>query len=203
LWIYAAGFIFITAFLSGSYPAVYLSSFNPIKVIKGTFKFGRFSSTSRKALVIIQFSISIILAIGTIVVYQQIEYARNRPVGYDMKALVTIPMKTQEVKNTFEALKTEALASRVAGAVSTSETTVANMWGSDWGFQWQGKDPAMQDNIYRGAIDYDFGKTVGWKIKLGRDFSKNFPSDSSAMILNEAAVRYMGFDDPIGQTITS
>lgn len=203
LWIYAAGFIFITAFLAGSYPAVYLSSFNPIKVIKGTFKFGRFSSTPRKALVIIQFSISIILAIGTIVVYQQIEYARNRPVGYDMKGLVTIPIKTQEVKNTFEAFKTEALASRVAAAVSTSETTVANMWWSDWGFQWQGKDPAMQDNIYRGAIDYDFGKTVGWRIKLGRDFSKDFPSDSSAMILNEAAVRYMGFDDPVGQTITS
>jgi ABC-type antimicrobial peptide transport system permease subunit len=201
LWLVSIGFIILTALVAGSYPAFYLSGFSPINVLKGPLRLGRFASLPRKVLVVVQFSVSVILVIGTIVVYQQIEFAKNRPIGYDMKGLVTIPIKTEEVKNSYEAFKNELLASRMASVVSTSETTVANMWWSDWGFKWKGKDPNMQDNIYRGAVDYEFGKTIEWKIKQGRDFSREFPSDSSAMILNEAAVHYMKFDDPIGEII--
>lgn len=203
LWLYSVMFVLATAFLAGSYPALYLSAFNPINVLKGRSRVGRYASTPRKVLVVLQFCVSIILVLGTIVVYQQIEFARNRPIGYETNGLITIPIKTEEVKNHYEAFKAELLASRMVLAVSASETTVTNMWWSDWGFQWEGKDPNMQDNIFRGAIDYDFGKVVQWTIKEGRDFSEDFPSDSSAMILNEAAVKYMGFDDPLGQMVTA
>src|SRR5690606_27101438 len=93
------------------------------------------------------------------------------------------------------------LATGMFDEVSTSETTITNLWWSDWGFQWSGKDPDRQDHIYRGAVDYEFGKTIGWKVKEGRDFSREFASDSTAMILNEAAVNYMGFENPIGENI--
>jgi ABC-type antimicrobial peptide transport system permease subunit len=200
-WLTLGALVFLIAIISGSYPALYLSSFKPIKVLKGTFKVGRYASLPRKALVIIQFTVSVTLIIGTIVVYQQIEYARNRPVGYELNGLITIPIKTEEVKKNYSALRNDLLATSVFAEVSASETAVTNMWWSDWGFEWRGKDPNLQDHLYRGAIDYEFGKTVGWKIKEGRDFSRNFLSDSTGIILNEAAAQYMGFEDPVGEII--
>jgi ABC-type antimicrobial peptide transport system permease subunit len=193
--------VFFIAIISGSYPAFYLSAFKPIKVLKGTFKVGPAASIPRKALVIIQFTVSVTLVIGTIIVYQQIDYARNRSIGYELNGLITIPIKTDEVKKNYTVLRNDLLATGAFEEVSTSEITVTNMWYSDWGFEWSGKDPSVQEHIYRGAVDYEFGKTVGWKLKEGRDFSRDFPSDSTGIILNEAAVRYMGFKNPIGEII--
>jgi ABC-type antimicrobial peptide transport system permease subunit len=115
--------------------------------------------------------------------------------------LLTIPIKTDEVKKNYNVLRTDLLKTGVFSEVSASETPVTNMWYADWGFDWKGKDPNVQDHIYRGAIDYDFGKTVGWRVKEGRDFSREFGSDSTAIILNEAAVDYMGFENPLGEII--
>jgi putative ABC transport system permease protein len=201
LWMVIVSFVFVTAFVAGSYPAFYLSAFNPTAVLKGAFRLGRYASLPRKALVIVQFTVSVTLIIGTIVVHQQIQYAKNRPVGYDLAGLIALPIKTEEVKKNYNALRNDLLASGQISEVSTSETTVTNLWWSDWGFQWKGKDPNMQDMLYRGAVDYEFGKTVGWKIKEGRDFSREFASDSSAIILNQTAVDYMGFKNPVGETI--
>ena len=152
-------------------------------------------------MVVTQFAVSVALIIGTIIVYQQLQYARSRPIGYDLNGLVTIPIKTKEVKKNYKSFRTDLLATGNFSEVSTSETTITNLWWSDTGFQWKGKDPSVQDMIYRGSVDYEFGRTIGWKIKQGRDFSRDFPSDSTSMILNEAAVKYMGFKDPIGEVI--
>ena len=201
LWSICVGLILFTSLLAGSYPAFYLSGFSPIQVLKGSLKRGSYASIPRRLLVITQFTVSILLVIGTIAVYQQIQHARNRPLGYALNGLITLPMKTQETRTNYAAFRNDLLATRLVSEVSTSETTVTNLWWSDWGFEWRGKDPHLQDNIYRGAVDFEYGRTVAWTIKEGRDFSRTFATDSSAMILNEAAVRYMGFDHPVGETI--
>lgn len=201
LWLFLIIFVFGVAIISGSYPALYLSAFRPISALKGTFSMGSSASIPRKVLVVLQFTVSVTLTIGTIIVFQQIQYAKNRPIGYELNGLITIPMKTQQVKKNYEAFRNDLLASGTFSAVSTSETTITNLWWGDKGFQWRGKDPNSPDLIHRGAISYDFGKTVRWKIKEGRDFSRDFPSDSSAIILNEAAVKYMGFENPLGEII--
>ncbi len=201
LWLAGISIVFITSFLAGSYPAFYLSSFKPVNVLKGTFRAGRYAALPRKALVIIQFTVSVVLTIGTIVVYQQIQFVKNRPLGYSQNNLLTIPMKTDGVKKKYEAFRNDMLSMGSVAEVSRSECMVTDMYWSDGGFDWKGKDPGMQDIIYRGAIDFEFGKTVGWKILEGRDFSRKFATDSSSMILNEAAVAYMGLKDPIGETV--
>lgn len=196
-------FILLTVVVSGSYPALYLSSLSPVKVLKGKLTAGKLSSAPRKILVVTQFAVSVVLAICTTIVYQQIQYVRNRPVGYDLNGLITIPIKTDGVKANYQAFRNDLLASSTATECSASETTVMNMWWSDSGFLWKGKDPNLQDIIYRGAVDYEFGRTVGWTIKEGRDFSREFSTDESAIILNESAVKYMGLDNPVGEVINA
>ncbi|MFM8913403.1 MAG: ABC transporter permease [Flammeovirgaceae bacterium] len=201
LWTFAFCAIMITAFVAGSYPAFYLSHFSPGKVLKGTFRAGRFASIPRKVLVVTQFTVSIALVIGTVVIYQQVQHVRSRPMGYHQNGLVVMPMKTPSVKKNYSVLRNQLLASGFVTDVSSSECAVTDMYWSDGGFEWKGKTAGMQENIYRGAVDFDFGKTVSWKIKEGRDFSREYSTDSSAMILNEAAVDYMGLQNPIGETV--
>lgn len=200
-WLLILGGILGITIVSSIYPALYLSGFKPITALKGTFKLGRNASLPRKVLVIVQFTVSITLIIGTTVVYEQIQFAKDRPLGYDLDGLVNIPIKTREVKENFERFRNELVSGNLISEVSASETTVTDIWPSDGGFSWEGKDPSMQAHIYRGAVSHDFGKTVGWKIIEGRDFSKDVASDSTAMILNQTVVEYMGLENPVGQII--
>jgi putative ABC transport system permease protein len=192
-------FILLATLVAGSYPAIYLSSFKPFSVMRGDLHFN--GSWARRSMVVFQFTISIALIVMTAVVYKQVMYVKDRPTGYDLSGLLTIPIRTDEVKKNYAAFRNELISNGIASELSTSETTVTDMWWGDFGFQWKGKDPGMQDVIHRGAIDHEFGRTVGWRIKEGRDFSRDFESDSSAMILNEAAVRYMGFKEPVGEIV--
>jgi putative ABC transport system permease protein len=202
-WFIILGSVLIITLVSSSYPAIFLSGYKPIKALKGTYKLGKGAALPRQVLVIVQFTVSITLIIGTTVVYQQIQFAKDRPLGYNLNGLMNIPIKTEEVRKNFERFRNELVAGNIITDVSASETSVTSIWPSDGGYEWEGKDPDMEPHIYRGAVSHDFGKTVGWNIIDGRDFSKDIASDSSAMILNQAAVDYMNLTDPVGQMIKS
>jgi len=201
-WLIALLFTIITGLISGSYPALYLSRFEPIKVLKGTFRAGRFASLPRKILVVVQFTFSIALIIGTIIVFKQIHYAKNRPVNYRNEGLITVIMSTPDLYGHYDAIRSDLLATGVVDNMAESSSPTTNVWSNQIGFNWQGKDPSSLPSFGTIAVTEDFGKTIGWQIKEGRDFSKEFATDSSAMILNESAVTLIGMKrDIVGETI--
>jgi putative ABC transport system permease protein len=199
-WVSSIFFCFFTGIVAGLYPSFYLSSFEPVKVLKGTFKAGHFAILQRKTLVVLQFTVSVILIIGTIVVFRQIQFAKNREIGFNPKDLITMPI-TPEINNHFNSFRDELKNSGAAIEVdeSANSTTESNIVSG--GFNWVGKDPNLSTAFPISNVTHGYGKTIGWKIKEGRDFSGEFTSDSSAFILNEAAVKFMGLKNPIGKTI--
>jgi ABC-type antimicrobial peptide transport system permease subunit len=201
-WMIALGCVIITGFIAGSYPAFYLSSFEPVKVLKGTFRAGRFSAMPRKVMVVLQFTVSIMLIIGVVVVFQQIQFAKNRSVGYNRNGLIMVSNRTNDISTHFDAVKNELKETGAIVEMAESHSPTTDVWLSLDGFDWQGKDPSSQSSLGTILVSHDFGKTVGWQFTQGRDFSKEFLTDSAAFILNEAAVKYMGFKEPIGQLVS-
>jgi ABC-type antimicrobial peptide transport system permease subunit len=200
-WLFIFIFTLFTGVISGSYPAFYLSGFEPIKVLKGTFRVGRYATLPRKVLVVVQFSISIALIIGTIIVYRQIQYAKDRPVGYDRQGLIAIMMNTPDLYGHYDALRSELIATGKVENMAESSSPSTQVWSNNIGFSWPGKDPNSLPLFGTVATTYDYGKTLHWQIKEGRDFSKSFLTDSSAMILNEAAVKLIGVKNVVGMNI--
>lgn len=200
-WLASLVFIVITSFLAGSYPALYLSSFNPVTVLKGTFKTGRYSALPRKILVVMQFTVSVALIIGTMTVMDQIDYAKNRPVGYVKEGLIQIPVMSTEFIGKEDIMRSQFIASGGATEMATTSSPTTNVWSNRSGYTWEGKPPGFQEDFAFTSVSYEFTEALGLKIIAGRGFSREFPSDSLAVILNKTAVDYMGIKDPIGKYI--
>jgi putative ABC transport system permease protein len=201
-WLLNIGFIIITALIAGSYPAFYLSSFRPIKVLKGTFKAGRFAAIPRKVLVVSQFTVSVTLIIGTIIVYRQIQFAKDRPVGYSRNNLINVYSMNSAIHDHLNAVKNELAKTGTVASFAESQSPTTGIWNGTSGFSWKEKDPNLSIDFGVVNASLDYGKTIGWKIKKGRDFSKDFATDSSALILNEAAVHFMALKNPVGERVT-
>jgi len=202
LWFYSFAFILFTGVLAGSYPAFYLSGFKPVRVLKGAIQKANALVTPRKILVVVQFSFAIILIISTIIVVQQIKYGLNRESGYDRNNLIYV-FTQGDVGKHYLAIKNELLNSGTAISITQSGSPITQKWSDGWGFQWDGSTKEDEKiDFLQLQSDADFAKTIGVKISQGRDIDiYQYPTDSTAVVLNEAAVKAMGLKDPLGTVI--
>jgi putative ABC transport system permease protein len=205
-WLIGLGFTLATGLLAGSYPALYLSSFRPVKVLTAAgsslrLHAGRYAILPRQTLVIVQFTVSITLVIGTLVVLRQIQYAKNRPVGFERAGLLSVAMNTPDLRKDSEALRQDLLQTGAVVNMTKSSSPTSEVWSSDASFNWEGKDPNQLGDLGTVGITHEYGKTVNWNIRQGRDFSKEYSTDSLAMVLNESAVKFMGLKEPVGTQV--
>jgi putative ABC transport system permease protein len=198
-WMGAVGVIVITGVVAGSYPAFYLSSFQPAAVLKGRMQMGKKGATPRKVMVTLQFFFSIVLIISTLVIYKQLQHLKNRPTGYEQESLLFVEVNGDIEKN-YRPIKQELLNQGIAAAVSTSSSPITAIYAYMGGVEWPGKREDQRASIATVATGYDYTKTMGIKLSEGRDFSEEF-TDSTSMILNQTAVNYMGLKNPIGEKI--
>lgn len=199
-WLAITALTLATGFIAGSYPAVLLSSFKPISVLKNTVRLSQSSAWFRKGLVVFQFVLSIIFIVGMIMISRQVNYIQTKNLGYHKNNLIYVPIAGNLAAN-FELFKNETL--QLPGIQDISQMSqrpvqIENTTGS---VEWEGKSPATKPNFTQVAAGYDFVKTMQAEILQGRDFSKDF-ADSNNYLINEAALKKIGYSNPVGKPLT-
>ncbi|WP_136468267.1 ABC transporter permease [Flagellimonas onchidii] len=201
IWTIAIAVILVTGLLAGSYPAFYLSSFKPSKILKGTFKRMDTLITPRKVLVVIQFTVAITLITATLIINQQLNKVQNRNLGYNKEHLIHGFLEGDAIDN-YELIKKELLLSGAARSITKTNSPITETWSNTADINWKGKNENDNTLIHRLIADEDVVKTMGLELISGRDFNLNeYPTDSTAAIINEATLALMGLENPIGKKI--
>ncbi|KAA0989590.1 ABC transporter permease [Dyadobacter aurulentus] len=203
-WGILLGMLFFTGILSGSYPALFLSSLNPLKTLKGLLPVSQINSGAhlfRRALVVFQFVMSMLLIVGTVVVYQQLEFIRSKDLGYNRENLIIIA-SDGELPQNYDTFKAELLKTTGVQAVTHMYANPLGNGSTTEGITWPGKDPQAAISFNNTAAGYDFAETMKIKFVDGRDFSPEFASDSTNYLINEAAAKRIGYKNPVGQPLT-
>ncbi|MPR31842.1 FtsX-like permease family protein [Cytophagaceae bacterium SJW1-29] len=199
-WGVLVGLALITGLVAGSYPAFFLTSLSPVRILKGTFRFDKNSIWLRQGLVVFQFALSIILIIGTVVIYRQVAYTQSKNLGYDRENLLYFPLEGDLVSN-YDLLKDEL--TKLPGVKQVShmtESPASSGFGTE-SINWPGSDPNNRVRFTPVGVGYDFVKAMDIKIREGRDFSKEYATDTTGFLINEAALKVIGYQQPIGKTL--
>ena len=200
-WGIMLSYVILTGVLAGSRPAFYLSSFRPVQVLKGTLQTGKSAAIPRRVLVVLQFTCSVALIISTVIVYQQIQYARNRPAGFEADRLI-MTNASSDLDHNYTALKNALLQTGMVTGVTKATTPATDLYSWTGVDDWQGRHPGETMGVANVGIADDYFKTVGMQLIKGRDFESGTTHDTADVILNEAAVERMRFKDPINQVIS-
>ncbi len=198
-WVFTLLMVVVTGLISGSYPAFFLSSFRPAVTLKGTIKTDKGASLPRKILVVLQFGFSILLMVSTVVIYQQIELVQNRDLGYEQDHLISV-QRTDAIDDNYQILKNELIQSGLVENVTQSNGMITQINSNNF-LGWPGKPEDLRVIFVTIVTEYDYAETMGVEMLMGRDFMKEFASDSDAIVINKAALDLMGLEDPIGTNL--